>query len=490
MIASIAVAIIGVTSLLLFAFGVNLLYLTWRARKLRPRKMRPTLDGDEPFVCVQVPVYNERYVAERVLDAVCAIDWPAERLEIQVLDDSDDETTSIVARRAAFWRLKGLRVTHVRRGTRTGYKAGALAYGLTLTDAPFIAIFDADFVPPADFLRRIAGAFEDPEVGFAQARWGHLDEGYSWFTRLQALAIDFHFLVEQAVRAADGYFTNFTGTAGIWRRRAIEDSGGWSADTLTEDLDLSYRAQLRGWRAAYVEDLVVPEELPVSIDAYRRQQSRWATGSFQSAFKLLIPVLRSPNRAGVKLQASVHLLSYGIGPLMLMQLICYPALLITLGRHGLPWPLADAAALVVPVAVAPWFGFIVAQTRLGRRWWSGLPSLFCQVVGAGMSLTAMLALLRATRRGGKFIRTPKHRIEQPGQEWRHQAYVRVGDPRALGEALLGFGALAIVPSAALMQQWLLSSRPAPRLPSSRSAPCCWSSQPRWRSRSRTATDTG
>ncbi|HXN78101.1 MAG TPA: glycosyltransferase [Candidatus Dormibacteraeota bacterium] len=456
MIASIAVAIIGVTSVLLFAFGLNLLYLTWRATKLRPRPAHSTVDGDEPFVCVQIPVYNERYVAERVLDAVCEIDWPAERLEIQVLDDSDDETTSIVARRAAVWRLKGLRVTHVRRGTRTGYKAGALAYGLTLTDAPLIAIFDADFVPPPDFLRRIAGAFEDPRVGFAQARWGHLDERYSWFTRLQALAIDFHFVVEQAVRAADGYFTNFTGTAGIWRRRAIEDSGGWSADTLTEDLDLSYRAQLRGWRAAYIEDLVVPEELPVSIDAYRRQQSRWATGSFQCAFKLLIPVLRSRNRAAVKLQASVHLLSYGIGPLMLLQLICYPALLLTLGRHGLPWPLADAAVLVVPVAVAPWFGFIVAQTRLGRRWWSGLPSLVCQVVGAGMSLTAMLALFRATRRGGTFIRTPKHRIEKPGQEWRHQAYVRVGDPRALGEALLGVAAMAVVPAAALMQQWLLA----------------------------------
>lgn len=456
MIALVAVLIIGVTSVLLFAFGVNLLYLTRRATKLRPRPGQPVMQGDEPFVCVQIPVYNERYVAERVLDAVCAIDWPADRLEVQVLDDSDDETTSIVARRAARWRLEGLRITHVRRGTRTGYKAGALAHGLTLTSAPLIAIFDADFVPPPDFLRRLAGAFHDPRVGFAQARWGHLDERYSWFTRLQALAIDFHFMVEQAVRAADGYFTNFTGTAGIWRRSAIEDSGGWSADTLTEDLDLSYRAQLRGWRPAYIEDLVVPEELPVSIDAYRRQQSRWATGSFQSAFKLLIPVLRSPNRPAVKLQATVHLLSYGIGPLMLLQLICYPILLITLGRHGLPWPLADAAIFVVPVAVAPWFGFIVAQTRLGRRWWSGLPSLVCQFVGAGMSLTAMLALIRATRRGGAFIRTPKHRIERPGQEWRHQAYVRVGDPRAIGEALLGLGALAVVPAALVLHQWLLA----------------------------------
>jgi cellulose synthase/poly-beta-1,6-N-acetylglucosamine synthase-like glycosyltransferase len=455
MIQAITLGIVGITSVLLFAFGLNLLYLTWRATRLRPRPERTTPAGDEPLVCVQVPVYNERYVAERVLDAVCEIDWPHDRLEIQVLDDSDDETTSIVARRAAIWRLKGLRIVHVRRGTRDGYKAGALAYGLTLTEAPLIAIFDADFVPPRDFLRRTVGAFEDPKVGFAQARWGHLDEGYSWFTRLQALAIDFHFLVEQAVRSADGYFTNFTGTAGIWRREAIEDSGGWSADTLTEDLDLSYRAQLRGWHAVYLENLVVPEELPVSIDAYRRQQSRWATGSFQSAIKLLIPVLRSRNRAAVKLQATVHLLAYGIGPLMLLQLMCYPVLLLTLARHGLPWPLADAAILIVPIAVSPWFGFIVAQTRLGRRWWSGLPSLVCQVVGAGMSLTAMLALFRATRRGGKFVRTPKHRIEQPGQEWRHQAYVRVGDPRALGEALFGIGALAIIPVAGVLHQWLL-----------------------------------
>src|SRR5205814_8030052 len=157
-----------------------------------------------------------------------------------------------------------------------------------------------------------------PTVGFAQARWGHLNESYSWFTRLQALAIDFPFLVEQAVRSARGYFTNFTGTAGVWRRAAIEDSGGWSAATLTEDLDLSYRAQLRGWRAAYLEDLVVPEELPVSIDAYRRQQSRWATGSFQAAFRLLVPVLRSDNRLAAKVQSTIHLLAYSVGPLMLV----------------------------------------------------------------------------------------------------------------------------------------------------------------------------
>ena len=456
MIAAIAVMILGVTSVLLFAFGVNLLYLTWHATRLRTSTQRLLADGGEPLVCVQVPIYNERYVAERVLDAVCAIDWPASRLEVQVLDDSDDETTGIITRLSARWLAKDIQVTHVRRGTRAGFKAGALAHGLALTDAPLIAIFDADFVPQPDFLRRMVGVFEDPAIGFAQARWGHLDEGYSWFTRLQALAIDFHFLVEQAVRSSKGYFTNFTGTAGVWRRTAIEDAGGWSAATLTEDLDLSYRAQLRGWRAAYLEDVIVPEELPVSIDAYRRQQSRWATGSFQSAFKLLVPVLRSRNRAAVKLQATVHLLAYGIGPLMLLQLMCYPVLLLTLGRHGLPWPLAGASVLVVPIAVSPWFGFIVAQTRRGRPWWAGLPSLLCQIVGAGMSLTAMMALFRATRRGGEFIRTPKHRIEQRGQEWRDQAYVIVGDPRAMAEAMFALGALAMMPFAIVMGQWLLA----------------------------------
>src|SRR2546423_4330973 len=305
-ITTVLIIVLASTSVLLLAFGVNLLYLTWRATRLRPARHDPAPRGTEPLVCVQIPIYDERYVAERVIDAVCAIEWPANRLEVQVLDDSDDETAPIVDARLTRWRRRGLQVAHVRRQKRTGFKAGALAHGMTLTQAPFIAIFDADFVPSPDFLRRTMGVFADDSIGFVQARWGHLDEGYSWFTRLQALAIDFHFLVEQAVRSARGYFTHFTGTAGVWRRAAIEDSGGWSAATLTADLDLSYRAQLRGWRAVYLEDLVVPEELPVSIDAYRRQQSRWATGSFQAAFSLLMPVIRSGHRPAVNFHAAVH----------------------------------------------------------------------------------------------------------------------------------------------------------------------------------------
>src|SRR5205823_12255345 len=447
LIASTAVAVLAATSLCLLAFGLNLFYLTVRALRLRHPAAPRLISSSEPRVCIQIPVYNERYVVERVIDAVCAIDWPRDRLEVQVLDDSDDETVGILASRVTQWRRKGVGVTQLRRGTRAGFKAGALAYGMAQTEAPFIAIFDADFVPPQDFLRRTIGAFDDPSIAFAQARWGHLDEGYSLFTRLQAMAIDFHFLVEQAVRSARGYFTNFTGTAGVWRRTAIQDAGGWSARTLTEDLDLSYRAQLRGWKAAYLEDLVVPEELPVSMDAYRRQQSRWATGSFQAAFRLMVPVLRSRNRAAVKLQAVVHLLAYSVGPLMLLQLACYPWLIFVSGRLDYPWQLAAVAIWINLVGASPWIGFMVAQTRRGRRWWSGAPSLFCQVVGAGMSFTVLLALFRATRRGGEFIRTPKYQIVSRGQEWRDQAYVRVGDPRVFGEAAIGAAALAMVPLA-------------------------------------------
>ena len=458
MIRTITATTLAATSVLLFAFGLNLLYLTVRALRMKRRTAPKPVTANEPAVCVQVPIYNERYVAERVLDAVCAIDWPRDRFEVQVLDDSDDETTQIVARRVEQWRRRGIRVSHVRRGSRSGFKAGALAYGFKLTEAPLIAIFDADFVPPPDFLRRMVAAFDDPSIGFAQARWGHLDEGYSMFTRLQAMAIDFHFLVEQAVRSAGGYFTNFTGTAGVWRRAAIEDAGGWNARTLTEDLDLSYRAQLRGWKAAYVEDMVVPEELPVSIDAYRRQQSRWATGSFQSAYKLLGPVLRSRARAGVKFQAAVHLLAYGVGPVMLLQLACYPGLLLAFGSHGLrlPWYVADSSAVAIFVGMTPWVGFMAAQTKRGRQWWMGIPSLFCQVVGAGMSLNTLIALARSTRPGGAFVRTPKHHIVQAGQEWRDQAYVHVGDPRALLEGAVGLGALLLVPVALVMGQLLIA----------------------------------
>src|SRR5258707_99971 len=271
---SAALLLVGLTSVALFAYGLNMLYLSWRSFRVRPFQPALVERGAEPRVAVQLPIYNERYVAERIIDAAPRLDWPRDRLEVQVLDDSDDETAAIVAASVAGWRRRGVRIEHIRRAGRAGYKAGALAHGLELTDAGLVAVFDADFVPGRDFLRRLAGSFADPSVGFVQARWGHLNERYSWITRLQALSIDFHFLVEQAVRSGSGYLTNFTGTAGIWRREAIAAAGGWSARTLTEDLDLSYRAPLAGWKAVYCQAGEGPEDVPGPVGAYQRQQAR------------------------------------------------------------------------------------------------------------------------------------------------------------------------------------------------------------------------
>jgi len=446
--------LVFLSSLLLFGFGLNLLYLSWRSLRL-PGPAPPPACDEPPLVCVQIPVYNERYVVDRVVDAAAALDWPRDRLEIQVLDDSDDETVAIAARACRRWRTRGLSVTHVRRGSRAGYKAGALAHGMGLSQAGYFAVLDADFVVPPDFLRELMGAFTDPRIGFAQARWGHLNEDYSVLTAIQALAIDYHFLVEQAVRSTGGFFTNFTGTACIWRRAAIEDAGGWSAATLTEDLDLSYRAQLRGWRPSYREDVIVPEELPVSIGAYRRQQRRWATGSFQCAFRLLPRLLGARLPAAVKLQGCVHLLAYGVGPLMLLQLACYPVVLWA-GFRSQPLPgLGWAGLWLNLLSVAPWAGFVIAQHRRGRPWWRGLAGIACQVLGAGMTLTVAGALLRGLRGGGEFQRTPKYRIEQRGQEWRDSAYALAARP-PLGELLLGSPALLLVLVAASLHAWLIA----------------------------------
>ena len=457
MLSWVALLLVGLTSVLLFVYGLNMLYLSWRSLRVKPLLPARVEPGTEPRVAVQLPIYNERYVAERIIDAAARLDWPRERLQIQVLDDSDDETVAIVAARVAGWRLRGVQIAHIRREVRIGYKAGALARGLELTDAGLIAVFDADFVPGQDFLRRMCGAFDDPAVGFAQARWGHLNERYSWITRLQALSIDFHFLVEQAVRPASGYLTNFTGTAGIWRREAIVAAGGWNARTLTEDLDLSYRAQLAGWKAAYCEAVEVPEELPVAVDSYRRQQARWATGSFQCAFLLTWPLLRSRLPAAAKWQGLVHLYSYAVPLLMLAQIVSYPLLLAGMdSNHHVPAVLRLPLAINV-ISLAPAIAFTVAQVRRGRSWWHGLPGLVCQVIGAGLSITVWLSFLRALRPGGEFQRTPKYRIERSGQEWRDSAYTSSGDPIALLEVAIGVATLGVAAVALAYAELLMAA---------------------------------
>ena len=438
-----ALVVIAASSAFLFLYGVNLLFLSWRALRL-PAAPALAAVAEQPGVVVQLPIFNERYVAERVIDAACSLDWPRDRLEVQVLDDSDDDTPEIVGRRVEQWRRAGVPVSHIRRERRTGYKAGALAHGLTQTSAPFVAIFDADFVPGPDFLHRVMPALSQPRVGFVQARWGHLNEDFSLFTYLQSLMTDFHFLVEQAVRPRRGYLTNFAGSAGVWRRAAIEDAGGWSAATLTEDLDLSYRAQLKGWRAVYLEDVVVPQELPVSANAYRNQQSRWSTGSFQTAARLLWPVLRSPLDTGIKFQAAMHLLGYLAPVAMLAQIGCYPLLLIA-RAHGQPVPGLGVAVAASFMSLAPAAGMAVAQQRRGREWWwHSYGFVGWSVLGAGTSLTVVASIWRAIRGGGEFMRTPKFRIERLGEEWRDKVYFKPSELAAAVELAFGLVGLVLV----------------------------------------------
>ena len=251
----------GTASVLLALFGLHRLLLALAYRRVAQRQSAP-MRKTHPVVTIQIPLFNERYVAERCIRAAAAIEYPRDALEIQVLDDSDDDTPDRVRAVVEDLTRQGHRITHVQRRTRTGFKAGALAHGLQTARGEYVAIFDADFIPPSDFLLRTMGEFRDPTVGMVQARWGHLNRNMSWLTRAQAVQLDAHFMIEHGVRAHAGLFFNFNGTAGIWRKSAIESAGGWQSDTLTEDLDLSYRAQMVGWRFVYRDDVVVPAEVP------------------------------------------------------------------------------------------------------------------------------------------------------------------------------------------------------------------------------------
>ena len=420
-----------VTSFSLFVFGANLLTFGVRVWRRGPadRDRAPvltSLDADLPVVTVQLPIFNELYVSERIIRAASALDYPTSKLQIQVLDDSTDETATVIAHLVAELQAQGTPIEHIHRRDRTGYKAGALAAGTATARGEFIAIFDADFVPPADFLRRTIPEFHDADVGFVQARWGHLNRDQSWLTRVQALAIDGHFLVEQSGRGDRGYWFNFNGTAGVWRAAAIADAGGWTADTLTEDLDLSYRAHLRGWTGRYLEDLVVPAELPVQVMSFRRQQHRWARGSMECAARLLPQVWRSPASLGTKFQATVHLLAYGIHLLLLGLLLIYP---VVIGA-GIRYPgfstLYGAGFLFALTSIAPGVFFIVGQRQGGRRWFAEIPRIaLVTVFGAGLMLnTARAALQIFTRPNPEFERTAKlGQIEAgTGDRWSHRRY--------------------------------------------------------------------
>jgi cellulose synthase/poly-beta-1,6-N-acetylglucosamine synthase-like glycosyltransferase len=371
----------------------------------RTRRRSSLARADCPEVLVQVPVFNEPAVVTRAIDAVAALDYPA--LEIQILDDSTDETVALVDDAVARHRARGVPIRVLRRSHRDGFKAGALAEGLTRSEAPFVAIFDADFTPHPDFVRRALPLFDMPgRVACVQGRWSHLNRHQNWLTRAQAVGVDAHFRVQQLARAATGAFLNFNGTAGMWRREAIEEAGGWRGDTLTEDLDLSYRAQLRGWRIVFDPDLDVPAELPPTLGAYKSQQRRWACGSIQCARRFLAAVWRSSEPLHVKVEASVHLCGYLVCVAM-MSLV----LLLPYGLGHLPmmtyyphlWPLWIGiwAAASGPIVVS-----VVGQFLGGR--WAFREVVLCFLLGLGSCANNALAVLRGFFRPIRtFVRTPK-----------------------------------------------------------------------------------
>ena len=418
------VALLGVLS----AYGLHrytLLFLYVRHYKRRARPTVPTPEPDcLPSVTVQLPLYNERYVARRVIEAAARIRYPRHLLRIQVLDDSVDDTREIARGVVDDLCAAGVRAEYRHRATRIGFKAGALAAGLEATPDELVAIFDADFVPPPDFLEKTVAHFQDPRVGMVQTRWGYLNREYSLLTRVQALLLDGHFMLEHTARNYSGRYFNFNGTAGVFRAEAIRDAGGWQSDTLTEDLDLSYRTQMRGWKFVFLPDVECPSELPVDILGLKNQQYRWTKGSIQVGRKLLPRILRSDAPLKVKLEATFHL-SANLSYLLLVLLsLAMPFAIARRARAAADGGFVlEAIAFGITTASVLIF-YAVAQRELHRDWRLRLRELpVILAMGVGMCVNNAWAVAEALV-GHKtpFVRTAKYRIESWHDRWRGKLY--------------------------------------------------------------------
>src|SRR5215813_10552720 len=400
--------------IILAIYGWHRYYLVYLYLRNRGKEPLPgSRLSPQPVVTIQLPLFNEMYVADRLIAAVCAIQYPRELLEIQVLDDSTDETRGIAEAAVRRFAAEGIDIKYLHRTDRSGYKAGALEAGLKQARGEFVGIFDADFLPSSDFLVRLMPQFADPKVGMVQARWGHINQDYSLLTKIQSILLDGHFVLEHGGRYRSGRFFNFNGTAGVWRRVAIDDAGGWQHDTLTEDLDLSYRAQLRGWRFVFLSDLIAPAEVPVEMNAFKSQQHRWAKGSIQTCRKLLPRILRANVPLGVKAEAFFHLTANFNYPLMcVLSVLMAPSMVI---RYNMGW--YEMLLIDVPLFFAATFSFCnfyaVCQREIYPDWRTRLKYVpFLMSVGIGLSINNARAVVEALfRKPSEFARTPKYRIE-------------------------------------------------------------------------------
>lgn len=410
---------------ILFVFGLHGFIMLYYHKKYRDNNPVPKPQIEEnAIVTIQLPLYNELYVAERLIKATCEIEYPKDKLEIQVLDDSTDETTEIVANIVKQKQAEGFDIQHIRRGTREGFKAGALKYGLEKAKGEFVAIFDADFIPHKDFLKRTLSFFTDEKVGLVQTRWEHLNGDYSILTKAQALALDGHFVIEQTVRNKAGFFINFNGTGGIWRKSCIEDAGNWHADTLTEDLDLSYRAQLKGWRFVFLKDFTSPAELPSEINALKSQQFRWTKGAVETAKKILPLVWKSDIPLRVKLQSTFHLTNNLVFPFILLAAILNVPL-IFIKNSGSHEAYFAIMSIFVLAFISSFLFYMYAQKDIRTDWRKKIVLFPLFMAGSmGFAVNNSRAVIEGLlNRKSEFVRTPKFRLESEKDSWMGKKYL-------------------------------------------------------------------
>jgi cellulose synthase/poly-beta-1,6-N-acetylglucosamine synthase-like glycosyltransferase len=381
--------------------------------KYRKNIPKPKDNHDEEMVTIQLPMYNEMYVAERLIDAICEMDYPKDKLEIQVLDDSTDETVDVVAKVVKQKKKLGFDIHHVRRTNRSGFKAGALKEGLKSAKGKYVAIFDADFIPKKDFLRNTLKYFTHNKIGLVQTRWEHLNEDYSILTKVQALALDGHFVIEQTVRNRSGFFIQFNGTGGVWLKECIEDAGNWHADTLTEDLDLSYRAQLKGWKFVYLRDFTTPAELPAEMNALKAQQFRWTKGAIETGKKLLPLVWKGKIPLRVKLQATFNLTNNLVFPFSLLAGILNVPL-IFIKNAGPYWNFFNFMAIFVVAFISTFLFYLFSQKDVHADWRKKIALFPLFMAGSmGFTLNNTRAVIEGLmNRKSEFVRTPKFKVEK------------------------------------------------------------------------------
>ena len=464
-IALIIIALYSIDIALLFFFGIHSYIMVYLYRKnekycvsgqdvhMDPIDISKTPESEIPVVTVQLPVFNEFYVVDRLIEATTQMVWPKSKLEIQVLDDSTDESKDKAATLVEMYRSRGFDIHHIHRTNRQGHKAGALKEGLEVARGEFVAIFDADFLPASDFLVKTVPYFQEPGIGMVQTRWGHINDDYSVLTKAQSFGIDGHFMIEQVARNCNNLWMNFNGTGGIWRRQCIVDAGNWQSDTLTEEFDLSYRAELAGWSFRYFKDIVNPAELPATMSAFKSQQFRWCKGSIQTAVKLIPTILRSKFSRKIKSEAIVHLLNYSVHPLMMINiLLCLPLLLMDVWTGFSIYDLSlavlfGAATLMSLGTFGPVVFYIYSQRELypdwkKRIWW--MPVLM--MIGTGIAVVCGRAFLEAILGiQSTFKRTPKYRIENKSDKLiERMKYKLPLDKTVFIEFFMGFYCVACI----------------------------------------------